>query len=299
MKSSSPKYQTYEVGSPLPFTIYCAGEGQEGGGYLVFEESHVRVVLRPESGWKTATKAKRKDANKLRDSGGNWSIWFLLARAFALSRESLEEAIRGIGPADTMKQAANQLRSAGKAAAFASDARQHAILEALKAGYDIPLEAASTEINFTEWFEAMLAGRLAANDSNFVDAVNGFIRATNGLQKGYPSDVIKFRRVLAEHAWTEGCPPTKGQVREALGVELAKSFGNAEKLKQSHSKGDEKFVQRDSSSDLIEPNTFTRLLKRTGFSWLPNGKPGLRRTRKFDHGGAKLSWCGGARERDR
>ena len=26
---------------------------------------------------------------------------------------------------------------------------------------------------------------------------------------------------------------------------------------------------------------------------------GLRRTRKFDHGGAKLSWCGGARERGR
>ncbi len=25
----------------------------------------------------------------------------------------------------------------------------------------------------------------------------------------------------------------------------------------------------------------------------------VRRTRKFDHGGAKLSWCGGARERDR
>jgi hypothetical protein len=27
--------------------------------------------------------------------------------------------------------------------------------------------------------------------------------------------------------------------------------------------------------------------------------PGVRRTRKFDHGGAKLSWCGGVRERDR
>ena len=26
---------------------------------------------------------------------------------------------------------------------------------------------------------------------------------------------------------------------------------------------------------------------------------GMRRTRKFDHGEAKLSWCGGARERDR
>jgi hypothetical protein len=32
---------------------------------------------------------------------------------------------------------------------------------------------------------------------------------------------------------------------------------------------------------------------------VPAVKHFLRRTRKFDHGGAKLSWCGGARERDR
>jgi len=287
-----PKHQIYTIDGPMPFEMYCAGEGQAGGGYLVFEEWGVRVVLKPEAAWRTATKAKRKASNKLTDAEGNWNIWFLLARALVLSLESLEEAERGIGPADTMQEATNQLRSAGKARAMAADARQHALLQALTIDDTIPIEVAMTERTFIVWFEALMAKRLAANDTAFVETVNGFIRAANGLQKGYPSDVLQFSRVLAEQARLAGGPPTKANVRQALGVaeamaENVKQSMNPAKLPSKEEVSiwaSQQPVHQSEHADLIDPNTFTRLLERSGFGWLPNGKTGPQRQVKSGKG---------------
>ena len=289
-----PKYQALTVKGPLSFKMYCAGEGQAGGGHLIFEGMGVvRVILKPESAWRAATKAKRNASNKLKDAAGNWKIGFLLARALVLSRESLEEAERELAPADTMKQATNQLLSAGKARAMAADARLHALNQALTIDDTIPIEVAMNERTFIDWFESMMAEWLAANNSDFVDAMNGFIRAASRLRKGYPADVLQFRRVLAEQARLAGGPPTKSSVRQALGAEEAKKLAKAEKLANSMKPPikdgsniwiSEQLVKGEAASDLIDPNTLTRLLERTGFTWLPNGKPGPKRQVKSGKG---------------
>lgn len=268
----------------MPFTMYSAGPGQVGGGHLIFHKTWVDVVLKPDSAWKQATKAKRKDSNKLTRPDGTWNVWFLLSRSFVLSKESIEETERETGPANTGKEADNQLRSAGKARALATDARLHAILEACVIGDDIPTEVASTNHAFVTWFEARMAERLDSNDHEFVEAVNGFVRAATGLQLGYPQDVLKFSRALREQASKAGEPPTKEAVRLALGKELLESLIKAKAI-QNPSMGQKRdFRQGCDAFDIIDPNTFTRLLKRTGFSWLPNGKTGPGRQKKAGRG---------------
>lgn len=282
--SQDPKYRTILFPKPMFFTLYCAGEGQVGGGYLVFHKTWVDVVLKPEAGWKQATKAKRRDSNKLKGSDGTWNAWFLLTRAFVLSRESIEEKVREIGAANTMNEAANQLRSAGKARAMAADARLHAILEAFANGLDIPKDANSTDYAFIAWFEERIDEKLDATDSEFIEAVNGFYRAARNLQKGYPRDVQRFSRVLREQATRTGGPPTKEDMRNALGAKETKSLAKSESVRASLAGEMIEIVSGAASSDIFDPDTLTRLLKRTGFSWLPNGKPGPRRKDKSGKG---------------
>lgn len=291
----------------MPLKIYSAGPGQVGGGCLVFHETWVEVALNPESAWRTATKAGRKDSNKLKRPDGTWSVWFLLSRAFVLSKASIKASKREIGPADNEKEAEVQLRNAGKARAMAEDARLHAILEAMAIGEKVPTETASTNHGFVDWFEGKRKERLAANDHEFDEAVRGFVRATRGLQDGYqpddgyPPDVLKFSRALREQASKAGRPPTKEAVRLAFGALVAaprKKAANV-RLALEEAKRDKRSGQRgpagrnpwdglsifavreerapivgSSETDVIDADTFTRLLERTGFSWLPGGKTG-------------------------
>ena len=230
LPSSKARYQTYAMDGPMPFEMYCAGEGQPGGGYLVFEEWGVRVVLKPESAWRAATKAKRKASNKLANSDGSWNVWFLLSRALVLSKTALAESERGMGFASSVNEAAHQLASMGKAIALASDARAHALTMLFDNDKNL-LKVARTERAFIDWFGAKLADKLAEGDFAFVDSITGFVRAAHGLpDSGFPSDVLKFRKVLAEQALLAGGPPTKSSVRLALGDEDAKGQSKAEGL---------------------------------------------------------------------
>lgn len=261
----------------MPFTMYSAGPDQVGGGYLVFHETWVDVVLKSDSAWKQATKAKRKESNKLKASSGNWNVWFLLVRAFVLSRESMEENEREIGPAKSIKEAENHLMSAGKASAMASDARLHAILQALASGIEIPLEAGASDYTFNDWFEWNMVEILDVGNSALISAINGFYQAAMRLQKGYPVDVLKFIRALREQAWKAGEPPTKESIRKALGSELNKSMNKEEAIQSPSREIENRSKSNDITTDRFNPKQLTRLLSRTGFNWLPNGKAGPRR----------------------
>jgi len=276
-KPQPPRHSIEKIGGAMPVTICSAGPGQKGGGYLVFHETWVEVVLKPESAWKQATKAKRKASNKLTRPDGTWNVWFLLSRAYVLSQESIREADRELGPADTLTQAANQLRSAGKARARAADARIHAILEAGAIGESVPCDVASSDADFISWFEEQMELRSEAKDREFLECVNGYVRAAQGLQDGYPDDVMQLSRALAEQAALFGAPPTKESVRVALGEIEAARLNKAEAIQHQHPEKRDGFRQTGVAADLIDRNTFTRLLNRTGFSWLPNGKTGPRR----------------------
>ena len=81
------EYHTYEMDSQFGgFIMYCAGEGQAGGGQLVFDEQGVSVLLKPESAWRPATKAKRNEVQRISEpnfgyfwvgfSASNWAgVW--------------------------------------------------------------------------------------------------------------------------------------------------------------------------------------------------------------------------------
>lgn len=284
MKTTSTETAGTETRGRNPFRMYSAGPGQTGQGRLVFHDTWVEVVLNPDSAWRSATKAKRKDSNKLKLPDGTWNVWFLLSRALVLSKEADAESEREMGPAHTLTEANNQLRSAGKARAMAADARLHALVEACVIGMEIPHEAASTNHDFVDWFEGQMAERLNANDQEFVEAVSGFVRAAAGLQVGYPQDVLKFSRVLREQASKAGGPPTKEAVRLAFGEESLGSLAKAEAVQKPSPSSNSGSRQRKTAADVIDPNTFTRLLKRTGFSWLPNGKTGPARQKKVGKG---------------
>lgn len=211
------------------------------------EQTNARVIPAPESAWSRATKANRKSENKLKDSQGNWSLWFLLSRALVLSRESLDEAVREMAPADSLLEAHFHLQSAGKARALGADARRHAILQAMIEGMDIPNEAAAAERAFIDWFGAVLADRLAAGDFGFVDTITGFVKESHRLpQGGFPADVKQFCRVVARMAEKCGGPPTKASVKKEI-------------------------YKLDSN---LSEKSFLSLMKRAGFEWLPHGKSG-------------------------
>jgi hypothetical protein len=269
-----PKHQVDKIDGPMSFTIYSAGPGQVGGGYLVFHKTWVEVVLKPDSAWKQATKAKRKDSNKLTQPDGTWKLWFLLSRALVLSRESIMEAEREIGPAHSEEESENHVCSAGKIRAMAAEMRSHAILESFVMGENIPLEVASSDNAFIDWFEARMAERFDENDQEFLEAVNGFVRAASGLQSGYPRDVQALSTAIRKLAWEVGGPPSKASVKLALGKEFVELFAKKEAIKYASKGSIGRSPQGKKSADLIDPNKITRLLNRAGFSWLPNGKPG-------------------------
>lgn len=278
--STPPKYRLTETTGRNSFRMYSAGPGQTGQGRLVFHDTWVEVVLNPDSAWRTATKAKRKDSNKLKLPDGTWNIWFLFSRAFVLSLDSIAESGREMGPATTQNEALNHLRSAGKAHSIAAEARRHAGLEALMAGEELPLEIFASDWAYIEWFEQKRAEFRQAEDGELTESVDGFVRAADALRPGYPLDVLLFSRALREEAVIAGGPPTKEQVRLSFGRELQRAQSAADLVKPS---GDGKVIRSGKGSaepDIVDPNTFTRLLKRAGFDWLPNGKPGPRRHTK-------------------
>jgi hypothetical protein len=288
---------------------------KSGVGLLLYDQGVVRVIPMAESAWKSANRAGWKAERKLRNAEGDWSVWFLLSRALVLSRTSLIEAERGIGPACSEIEAERQLRSAGKAQALAADARQYALLQALMHDESIPLEVAATEVNFIEWFGCILANRLAEGDFKFVETVTGYAKAAYRLpQSGFPSDVKSFCRILARLARETGEPPTKEKLRLALGAEETKKLAKPERVSSAGDPSEKSIwsessqpesasetirgpdkpgkwvrrgamppVQRKSdvppqgSNEVFDESKFKRLLKRTGFEWLPMGKTGPKR----------------------
>lgn len=279
-----PEYSVIEIDGPDGSTIYSAGPEQEGGGLLIFNETWIEVILKPESAWRQATRAKRKLDNKLILDSGTWNAWFLLTRAMVLSREAIEESKREMSGASTLREAQNHLVSAAKARAMASDARRHAIMEALSQGMDIHHELAVSDWAFTSWFEDQMIMRADANDHHFIERVNGYARAANGLQKGYPSEVLQFSRALEKEASRCRKPPDKEKVRLAIGRIIKADELRAKNLRAYSGEVVDEESLCDSECDIIDPNTFTRLLKRAGFGWLPNGKPGPRRQTKSGNG---------------
>lgn len=279
-----PEYSVIQIDGPDGATIYSAGSEQEGGGLLIFNETWIEVILKPESAWRQATRAKRKLNNKLILDSDTWNAWFLLTRAMVLSREAIEESKREMSGASTLREAKNQLVSAAKARAVASDARRHALMEALSQGMDIHHELAASDWTFTSWFEDQMIMRAAANDHHFIECVNGYARAANGLQKGYPSEVLQFSRALEKEASRCRKPPDKERVRMALGRILKVAELRAKNPGAPTGKVVDEESLSDALCDIVDPNTFTRLLKRTGFGWLPNGKPGPRRQTKSGNG---------------
>lgn len=318
--AAANQLKTYRIyGSlDLDFEMYCAGEGHEGGGKLIFMDGVVRAIPEPESAWRTATRDNRGAGQKIRDDYGNWSVWFLLARALVLSRESLDEAEREITPANSEGQATVHLARAGKARALARDARTHAVLYAATMSVEIPIEVAANDKDFIDWFGIYFGSAsvdpISRGDFTLVFMLKGYVDAANRLPtSGYPDDVIEFCRVLAKAAHAQHGPPTKASVRLALGAEkerlanLQRKNRSAAADKRATAATGQREVGRNSrytgersiwadtlhevskaappaEFDLVDMNTFNRLLKRTGFQWLPNGKPGPKRQKSAGTG---------------
>lgn len=299
--ATKTNFTTYDVPGPLPFKMYCAGEGQAGGGRLIFDEMGVRAVFEPGAAWSEAN-AGRKGEGSLKTQDGNWSLVFILCRALVLSGTSLAESVRGLSPISPssggQKQAERDLRMAGKAMAMASDARLHAVLEGMKVGFKIPAKAAATEQGFIDWFGkwygSQAAQELSAGEFTFTHFVESCTRTAMNLPAdGYTREMMDFRRALLVEAKTAGGPPTKESVRLHMGSIAAKRERKSVKSKKEQGRKEVKDEESGRRSiwknetvdtsveshvwDIMSPAAFGRILKLAGFGWLPGAKTGRRR----------------------
>lgn len=239
--------------------FFCAGDGQDGGGVIIFDNLGVHAIPAADTAWREATKGNRKDANKLRATDGSWKLWFLLTRARVLTEDALAAGECELAPVDPVEvalmyppitaldYAARQMREASIARHLAVQARQHVIIYALAVDASISIEMVRDEQLFIAWYWGIIAGRTAVGDLALVEAVKGFAEIVKRMPQDVPAEVRDLCFAIAAAAQRVGDVPTKREVRR-------------ETAKTNWVYDDERLHRE--------------LRKRAGFQWLPQDKSG-------------------------
>lgn len=235
--------------SSAEFRCYSARDVDEGEGLLVFNSFGVYAIPAPENTWRAASQGAFADPSKPRSSEGSWKPWFLFTRAFILSLDSRLAANLELASADSEKEALQQLHDAAKAKSAASEARKFVVLQALAADPDFPVEIASTDELFIDWFSAVVTGKLRSGDLDFIERLLEFAKIVRRLPTKMPAEISDLCRAVATAAAKVDGVPTKGQVT----VEM-----------------------RQINLNYADERVMREFRKRAGFQWLPKGKSGPR-----------------------
>jgi len=245
--SSKDRHQTYAIEGPSPFTMFCAGDGQAGGGIVLFDDLGIRAIPAPDTAWREAPKGQRKVADKPRSSDGRWQPWFLLTRALVMSGDALVAGELELAPADSIEEAHQQLRESARVRHQAGEARTHAITEYLYIDESLDIGVGRSERAFIDWFGSVMADRLASGDLVFVEAVTEFARIAKRIPRDVPAEVRDLCQAITCAAVAVGGLPTKGEVLAAM-KKINRVYADEVRIRD--------------------------LRKRAGFQWLPEGKSG-------------------------
>jgi len=270
----STSWDSYEMSGPLTATVYFAGPGKKGEGRLVFDDSGIRIVPNAEAAWRVVNRASWSKSNRPTHPDGSWKLLFLLSRAYALSLEQLESAAQALGPTQLedeeakAREAMSHLRRASRSEKLANDARLHALLTATAAGIDVDDSLGWDASGYAGWFKCLRETLPAERE----EQVRAFLLTVDSTPQEFPPDLRRFFRALWEAARKAGEPPTKERVRIELGrTETARV---ERQLKPGLDPVVTEALITEKGADIVPQKQFQRLLERSGFQWLPQGRPG-------------------------